>query len=133
MRSAEDPCGVHASGFGSDNLSDHELTPTVAHSGQGVLQTARIADAEQLSFAAWIDYSEVPPGASIGTHRHSQDEEEFYLVLSGNARMQREESWFDLRAGDLVRNPPGGVHGLVNTSTEVLRLFVFCCGPAGRS
>ncbi len=37
---------------------------------------------------------------------------------------------FAARAGDLFRNPGGGVHGLKNTGTDCLRLFIFALGAA---
>jgi len=38
--------------------------------------------------------------------------------------MWRQGETFAVRAGDLVRNPPGGEHGLENTGAAPLRLFV---------
>ena len=97
-----------------------------AHAGTGLIRFARIAGAGDLAGSCnFIDYAEVPPGASIGRHRHGDDEEELYLVLDGEGQMWRNGETFDVRGGDLVRNPPGGEHGLRNTGDAPLRLFVF--------
>jgi len=113
-------------GFDRCNLLEVALADVQAHAGEGRIQFARIAEAGALRGGCnFIDYAEVPPGASIGRHRHGDDEEELYLILDGNGQMWRNGESFAVRAGDLVRNPPGGEHGLRNTGTTLLRLFVF--------
>jgi mannose-6-phosphate isomerase-like protein (cupin superfamily) len=115
-------------GTGLDRCNLHQaaLAEVVAHGGEGRIQFARIAGSGALAGACnFIDYAVVPPGASIGRHRHAQDEEELYLVLEGSGRMWRNGETFAVRAGDLVRNPPGGEHGLECTGDGPLRLFVF--------
>ncbi len=108
------------------NLDGLELRPVRAHGGQGAIDFARVAGADQLEGACnFIDLAIVPPGASIGRHAHAADEEEFYLVLSGRGRMWRDGREIDVAPGDLIRTPPGGSHGLVNSGDEALRLFVF--------
>ncbi|MGP3948508.1 cupin domain-containing protein [Streptomyces sp. 7N604] len=72
-----------------------------------------------------MDYVEVEPGGSIGRHLHGPDEEEFYLVLDGHGWMYLDGIETAVRAGDLVRNRPGGEHGLTNVGDDTLRLFVF--------
>ena len=112
--------------FDRCNLGRLPLQRVRAHEGEGTIAFCRVADAAQLSGALnFIDLAELPPGASIGRHRHAADEEEFYLVLSGSGRMERDGETFRVGSGDLVRNPPNGVHGLVNDGAEPLRLFVF--------
>lgn len=108
------------------NLREILLADVQAHAGDGLIRFARIADGATLAGACnFIDYAELPPGASIGRHRHGEDEEELYLVLSGAGTMWRDGQSFAVREGDLVRNPPGGEHGLRNDGAVPLRLFVF--------
>jgi mannose-6-phosphate isomerase-like protein (cupin superfamily) len=108
------------------NLFGLCLDEVVAHAGHGAIRSRRIADASDLSGACnFLDYTTMPPGTSIGEHTHALDEEEYYLILSGEGRMRRDGEEFAVRAGDLVRNQPGGTHALVNTGQEELRLFVF--------
>jgi mannose-6-phosphate isomerase-like protein (cupin superfamily) len=108
------------------NLGDVALSPTVAHHGDGDIRFARIAATGDTQGACnFIDLAVLPPGTSIGRHRHGADEEEFYLVLNGSGRMHRDGEEFPVAPGDLIRNRPGGSHGLVNTGPDDLRIFVF--------
>jgi mannose-6-phosphate isomerase-like protein (cupin superfamily) len=118
------------------NLRTLQLADQPAHAGTGYIRFARIAQRGDVVGACnFIDYAIVPPGASIGDHRHAVNEEEFYLVLSGTAVMRRESELVSVRAGDFIRNPPGGLHGLRNEGPEDVELFVFelevhACEPA---
>ncbi len=112
---------------GEDRLNVHRaaLEPTVAHDGEGRIGVARVAVAGDLAAPCnFIDVAELPPGTSIGRHRHASDEEELYLVLEGSGTMWRDGEEFRVGPGDLVRNRPGGAHGLVNDGDGPLRLFV---------
>jgi mannose-6-phosphate isomerase-like protein (cupin superfamily) len=112
--------------FDRCNLSKLELADVVAHEGVGRIRMRRVADHETLAGTChFIDLAEIPPGASVGRHQHAASEEEFYLVLSGTGEMWRDGETFPVTTGDLIRNRPGGRHGLVNTVTEPLRIFVF--------
>lgn len=120
------PGGVRSAvPFRAVNLFTRPLTAQVAHRGTGKIGAVRIASGADLAGAAnFIDYVELPPGTSIGDHTHADDEEEMYLVLEGDGLMRLDEERFAVSPGDLVRNRPGGIHGLENTGTGVLRLFV---------
>lgn len=107
------------------NLGELPLVSVTAHGGEGELRFNRLAEAAAFAGGCnFIDYAELPPGVSIGRHRHASDEEELYLVLEGRGEMWRDGETFTVRTGDLIRNAPGGEHGLRNTGTGVLRLFV---------
>ena len=108
------------------NLFESRLSPVEAHGGEGCVDYGRIAEATMLAGACnFIDYVVLPSGASIGRHRHADDEEEFYLVLEGQGEMWRDGTISAVRRGDLIRNRPGAAHGLVNTGEAPLGLFVF--------
>lgn len=112
--------------FHRTNIYDAELAPEIAHNGHGEILTHRIVNANNTSGAChFIDYTEMPPGTTIGQHSHSQNEEEYYLVLKGTGQMLANGESFPVKPGDLIRNPPGGTHGLKNTGSETLGLFVF--------
>ena len=97
-----------------------------AHGGEGLIDFAQIATAKTLSGKCnFIDFTTMPVGTSIGEHTHAADEEEFYLILSGHGRMTCDGEEFNVGPGDLIRNRPGGTHGLTNTGTLPLQLFVF--------
>jgi mannose-6-phosphate isomerase-like protein (cupin superfamily) len=113
-------------GFDRCNLNQLRLVDVCAHDGEGAIRFARVAEAGALAGACnFIDYAELPPGASIGRHRHASDEEELYLVLEGQGSMWRDGEQLEVRSGDLVRNRPGGEHGLRNIGGGPLKLFVF--------
>jgi mannose-6-phosphate isomerase-like protein (cupin superfamily) len=101
-----------------------DLEDVVAHGGTGTIGVARLVtgDGGGLNF---VDLAVVPPGAGIGLHAHQPDEEEYYLVLDGSARMTLDSREVRVGPGDLVRNPPGGAHSLTNDGTVPVRLFVF--------
>jgi mannose-6-phosphate isomerase-like protein (cupin superfamily) len=108
------------------NLFRLRLEPTVAHGGTGTIEATRFATRDDLAGPCnYLDYAVLPPGTSIGEHRHGPDEEEYYLVLSGRGSMRLEDRELAVVAGDLVRNPPGGRHGLVNDGDQPLALFIF--------
>ncbi len=117
--------------FEKCNLNHVPLENVCAHGGEGLIKFNRLAEASQLTGPCnFIDLAELPPGVSIGRHRHKRDEEEFYLVLNGQGTMYRNGEEFPVNSGDLIRNPPGGEHGLVNTGEDPLRIFVFELGVA---
>jgi mannose-6-phosphate isomerase-like protein (cupin superfamily) len=112
--------------FDRCNLFELALERGPAHDGQGDISFRRIAVREELNGGCnFIDYAEIPPGSTIGLHRHRADEEEFYLVLAGEGEMSKDEAVFTVRPGDLIRNRPDGMHGLRNVGSDMLRLFVF--------
>jgi mannose-6-phosphate isomerase-like protein (cupin superfamily) len=108
------------------NLSRLELVDIQAHGGDGLIRFARIVDRAGVEAGCnFIDLAELPPGSSIGLHSHALSEEEFYLILDGTGEMTRNGEVFSVKAGDLIRNPPGGTHSLRNTGSQSLRIFVF--------
>lgn len=108
------------------NLFAVRLREEIAHGGEGLIEAARLATREELAGGCeFLDYAVLAPGTSIGDHRHPAHEEEYYLVLAGTGVMRLEADTFEVAAGDLVRNPAGGLHGLTNTGREPLSLFIF--------
>lgn len=74
--------------------------------------------------AEFVDLAVLPPGTSIGRHRHGADRET-YIVLDGSGLMYRDGEEFRVGTGDVVVNRPFGEHGLLNDGDEGLRLLVF--------
>ena len=112
--------------FDRSNLERIDLASIRAHNGEGLIRFARIVDRTGLAGSCnFIDLAEIPPGSSVGAHTHDRSEEEFYLVLAGTGEMTRNEEVFQVQAGDLIRNPPGGTHSLRNTGSQALKIFVF--------
>ncbi|MFC4030776.1 cupin domain-containing protein [Streptomyces polygonati] len=100
------------------------------HDGTGVIRAHRIL--QRLPAPAGVDFIDLavlPPGTSIGVHRH-KDDEETYVILAGTGTMTLDDEEFTVRAGDVVVNRAFGRHGLVNAADHDLRLLVFQTGPA---
>jgi uncharacterized RmlC-like cupin family protein len=94
------------------------------HGGKGPVHSALVATRDQfLAACHYIYYMEVPPGCSVGDHTHEEDSEEIYVILSGTGRMRLDDEMIEVSPGDVVRNRPGGTHGLVNTGSETIRFF----------
>jgi len=111
-----------------DRASLHALPHTAvrAHGGVGHIQFCRVVETGGLAGGVnFIDHAVLAPGVSIGRHRHGEGEEELYLVLAGEGVMWRDGEEFVVRAGDLIRNAPGGTHGLHNPGPAPLEIFVF--------
>ncbi|MEW1696240.1 cupin domain-containing protein [Streptomyces sp. NPDC093249] len=95
------------------------------HGGRGTILAHRIlARGGGSTGAAFIDLAVLPPGTSVGRHRHGRDRET-YVVLSGSGVMFRDGVEFRVSAGDVVVNEPYGEHGLSNDSAADLTLLVF--------
>ena len=97
----------------------------VIHEGVGRGKTTRVFKASDFDTPLkFIDYVEMEPGSSIGNHRHGENEE-VYVVLSGRGTMMVNDESQAVKTGDVILNKPGWQHGLLNTSQEPLKLFVF--------
>ena len=90
-----------------------------------MIETVRpLADTDFESDLAFVDYVEVPPGASIGLHKHG-DDEEIYFVIEGSGSMTIGAETHSVQAGDLIVNPRRGTHGMRNTSGHRIRLLIW--------
>jgi len=108
------------------NLDEVPLSEAQVHGGEGLIRFARLCHEGQSSgLCRLIGLAEIPPGSSLGRHRHEPDEEEFCLVLNGQGVMWRNGEEFPVRPGDLIRNPPSGEHSLHSLGPDTLRIFVF--------
>lgn len=100
------------------------LEDALAHGGKRTIRAARVAQRRTGSSINFIDQVIVPPGSDIGLHRHADTDEEIYVVIAGQALAYIDGSERLVSAGDVLVNPPGGVHGVVNDSAEPLVLVV---------
>ena len=69
----------------------------------------------------------LPIGASTTPHHHPRTEE-IYYVLTGSAQMRIGDETRAVGPGDAIAIPPGAVHQITNTGSEVLK-FLCCCAP----
>jgi oxalate decarboxylase/phosphoglucose isomerase-like protein (cupin superfamily) len=72
----------------------------------------------------------IPPGASEGVHTHRPGDrdvgsfDEFYYILEGEGEMQVAGETLAVAAGDHVFMPNGVAHGIENTSTKLLKVYI---------
>ncbi|MFI7316558.1 cupin domain-containing protein [Streptomyces venezuelae] len=124
---AEDAAGT-ATGRGRPvNVRELLTAKEHDHGGLGTILAHRVFAREAGSAGAdFIDLAVLPPGTSIGRHRHGADRET-YIVLAGSGLMFRDGEEFRVGVGDIVVNRPYGEHGLLNDSADAtdLHLLVF--------
>ena len=91
-----------------ENVYETPLESIVAHEGQGAIQIGRLFQTEKLE-GTWhfIEYLVVPPGVTIGEHRHGANEE-IYFILEGHARMKLMIRNMRLNPAILSSIMPGG-------------------------
>ena len=99
-----------------------------SHGGVGNVELYEIW--EKADFKSNIDFCDrvvVPPHSTIGFHQHGNNEE-MYIVLEGQGEMRIEEKEYLVKKGDMILNPAGGKHGLVNNSQANIDLLVIQVG-----
>jgi mannose-6-phosphate isomerase-like protein (cupin superfamily) len=101
-----------------------EFERVLAHGGCAEIQFKRVVTAGADGAYNFLDMSVIPPGSEIGSHTHSSDNEELYIVITGHGRMQLDRQEFDIGPGHVIINRPGGTHGLRNIGDTDLRLVV---------
>jgi mannose-6-phosphate isomerase-like protein (cupin superfamily) len=67
------------------------------------------------------------PGAATTPHHHPRTEE-IYYILEGTAAMTIGPTTHSVGPGDAIAIPPGQVHTIRNTGSELLK-FLCCCAP----
>ena len=105
------------------NFEDCSFERVRAHGGAREISFARVL-ARSRGSIRFIDLSVLGPGADIGCHTHSRDNEELYVIVSGKGLMTLDGEEFEVGPGDVVLNRPGGTHGLRNIAGEELRIVV---------
>lgn len=95
------------------------------HDGCGAIHWTGVLDGEapggkRLRF---IHDDILPPGTSIGIHRHTNDQE-YYYIVSGRGILTLDGQEYEVVAGDVTAVLPGGSHGLENRSEGDLRVIV---------
>ena len=99
-----------------------------SHGGTGSVELYEIW--ESLDFKCNVDFLDrvvVLPGSTIGFHKHGNNEE-MYIILSGNGLMKIEDDEVAVSKGDMILNPAGGRHGLTNNSGQNINILVIQVG-----
>ena len=107
------------------NLYDVPQTQACVRGGQGMClgATAFGPDAFKSKIMG-VGMTVIPPGCSIGSHNHG-NEEEIYLVMEGQGIADLDGQQQRVKKGDVMLNVPGGTHGLINDQPEDLVIFAF--------
>jgi len=66
----------------------------------------------------------IPPGASIGPHTHA-DEDEVYLIVSGNGLLDEGAQTTRVNPGDAILTGKGASHAVRNDGTAPLEILAF--------
>ena len=94
------------------------------HEGKGSIHFLRVFESKDFeSNWSFVDRSILPPGSSIGLHKHGQNEE-MYFIIEGKGIMTIDGKEREVKEGDLILNKANGTHGLRNESNEVIKILV---------
>jgi quercetin dioxygenase-like cupin family protein len=77
---------------------------------------------------ATVNAVRVPPGGTIGRHRHSQ-QVETVLVIRGIAILTLDQMEVSLRDGQIIAIPIGLEHALQNEGSALVELLTFFTPP----
>lgn len=95
-----------------------------SHGGSGLVDLYEIwSKPDFKSDVDFIDRMVVPPKSTVGHHKHGNNEE-MYIVLSGNGVMTIGGETVTVEQGDMILNPPHGEHGLRNESDADIDILV---------
>ncbi|MCL2512604.1 MAG: cupin domain-containing protein [Oscillospiraceae bacterium] len=107
------------------NFYETEYITAPNHGGEGLARMSSVYRRAELdSPLSFINYTVLPPGASIGIHTH-RDDEEVYVILEGTGIMEVDGAKIPVKAGDTVLNKPFGSHALYNGPGGDMRVLIF--------
>jgi mannose-6-phosphate isomerase-like protein (cupin superfamily) len=98
--------------------------PAPLNEGKGAVQYRRALPPE-VFFTPWayVDHVLMPPGTSIGAHKH-MGVEELYYVMDGEGTVRVNDETASVKKGDAIVMAPGDVHSFENTGGAPLELMV---------
>lgn len=106
------------------NVYDLPLEPAVIHEGKGECLHTTVWKGEEFDTPVrFVNYTVLPPETTFGNHKHENDNE-IYIVLSGEGLYVEDGKEFPVKTGSVMVNAPYGTHGLINTGKENLEMLV---------
>jgi len=90
--------------------------------GEGTTTLVHLVDGSTMKNARLLSEVTLPPGASIGEHRHDS-ETEYYIILEGTGLVKDNGVDTPIKAGDVVVTGDGASHSIKNSGTEPLKLI----------
>ena len=97
------------------NFLDKQSVEETCHDGKGKIKIVNIFDNELSEPLSFIHYTVLPPGSSIGSHTHGNNQE-LYIILEGSGVTELDGEKTPVKKGDVLLNKPFGTHSLYNTS-----------------
>lgn len=88
--------------------------------GEGTATLVHFVDGSTMKNARLLSEITLPPGASIGEHRHDS-ETEYYIILEGSGLVKDNGVDTPVKAGDVVVTGDGASHSITNTGTVPLK------------
>lgn len=105
-------------------LDDSVRQYATSHEGSGLSALYELWDrADFSSNVDFIDRLVIPPNGTVGYHTHGNNEE-MYIVLEGQGTMTVGTEPTKVEKGDMILNPPGGAHGLINGSSADIDVLI---------
>jgi mannose-6-phosphate isomerase-like protein (cupin superfamily) len=87
--------------------------------GEGTTSFTYLVDCENEKNIRMLAELTLPPGASIGPHKHD-GETEYYVILSGSGLVNDNGTDVPVKAGDAIITGNGAAHSIKNTGVEPL-------------
>ncbi|GHV92100.1 oxalate-binding protein [Spirochaetia bacterium] len=87
--------------------------------GEGTVSFNYLVDCEKEKNIRMLAELTIPPGASIGYHRHDS-ETEYYVILSGSGVVNDNGTEKPVKAGDSIITGNGDSHSIKNTGNVPL-------------
>jgi len=110
------------------NIYDIKPVEDNCHGGEGKIKIVNLFDNDLAAPLRFIHYTILPPGTSIGLHKHENDQE-LYVILEGRGVTELDGERTAVKKGDVLLNSPFGSHALYNTSeNEELKILVMETG-----
>jgi mannose-6-phosphate isomerase-like protein (cupin superfamily) len=88
--------------------------------GEGTATLVHYVDGATMKNARLLSEITLPPGASIGEHRHDS-ETEYYVILEGQGSVVDDGADTPIGPGDVVVTGDGASHSIANTGATDLR------------
>jgi gentisate 1,2-dioxygenase len=106
------------------SFEDAHYNYDIAHDGIAPIYFSRVSGWSPEFAFNFLDFVKVPVAATIGKHTHATDNQEMYIIISGEGEMIVNGQLYRVAKGDVIVNPIGGTHQLINTGQEEIHLVV---------
>ena len=105
-----------------------------SHGGKGEILARMVWSAADFTTNfGFLAHAIMPPGTSVGYHRHDTIEE-VYVIVNGSGRMTMDDETEEVHPGDVILNRLGGSHGIYNhTDAEIEFFAIAVCMEKGRT